>query len=161
MIKRVVENYIADAHKIPDFSGVWDFILIMCTSTHLIIGVTDIITTKWSIKAIVLIMRDKLSHSNYVTYKYHMFNKDLFKSFFFYSRCRKYIYYVMGIHFSSSARIDDLEHRLRVLENNKPIPEVMVDLPQLPTTSRKVPSWHGELMTKITSRRQRISPKEN
>lgn len=90
-----------------------------------------------------------------------MFNKDLFKSFFFYSRCRKYIYYVMGIHFSSSARIDDLEHRLRVLENNKPIPEVMVDLPQLPTTSRKVPSWHGELMTKITSRRQRISPKEN
>ena len=92
-----------------------------------------------------------------------MFNKDLFKSFFFYSRCRKYIYYAraMGIHFSSSARIDDLEHRLRVLENNKPIPEVMVDLPQLPTTSRKVPSWHGELMTRITSRRQRISPKEN
>ena len=79
----------------------------------------------------------------------------------------------MGL-FHSHPHADELEQikfRLAQLENARPIPEVVIEPPPYsprrtirrpsPPPSRKVPTWHGELMVKIKTRREKIQPSED
>lgn len=72
----------------------------------------------------------------------------------------------MGLfHSHSNYELEQIKFRLAQLENDRPIPEVIVEppaysprrsSPSLPS-SQKVPTWHGELMAKIKIRRHKIN----
>ena len=77
----------------------------------------------------------------------------------------------MGLfHSRADSELEHIKWRLAQRENDRPIPEVLVNplssvtytFPRRPLSPpKKVPTWHNELMDKITSRREKIQPDDD